>query len=217
MPPNDLRLIKARALDRAFSLFYEDFTKYLATTISLTESIPDQINNQIRNAFTHLARVNMSTDPEEIKQETEKAIGHIERANLDCLKVGIIHQHDKLDYLIADVRFFHGFLTPSIKSKRQQIEKERNELYESESRGDGDVTDKYEILLTKYIDLDDEINDAYIDVQGGKKRFFRLIQRWFRPIGFVIFTVVGVAVGFILRGYLMESYEWFTANLSSPL
>jgi rRNA maturation protein Rpf1 len=176
-----LVMLKARLTRRAFKLFDQNFTKYMAVTISLTEAIPDQINNHIRNAFTHLSRACFANDKKDVEDEVNRAISHIERANRDCLKVSVLEQHDRLKSIFADIRFFHGFITPSIKSKYDNITQLRERSYEDEVRGDKNATDKLETLLRCTNELVEEIDNTYISIglKRGRLRYADLFNSGF--------------------------------------
>jgi hypothetical protein len=103
------------------------FTQYMAAMIAISESVPEEINNQIRNAFTHVARAAHAETLTDVNAEVEKAIGHIERACRDCLKVSIIYARENLDQLVADVVFFYGFMPPDTKAKLATLKSLRRE------------------------------------------------------------------------------------------
>jgi hypothetical protein len=60
---------RARGISRALSAFQDRFTTYLATTISIAEVIPEEVNSQLRNMLTHLARANRATDMAALNRE----------------------------------------------------------------------------------------------------------------------------------------------------
>ena len=65
----EIATVKEQEVARVLAFYSEKFTKYLSATISLAEKIPEEINNHIRNAFTHLARVQFCSDEDKVRVE----------------------------------------------------------------------------------------------------------------------------------------------------
>lgn len=199
---------KARSLNRAFHMYNDTFTKYFSITISLTEAIPDQINNHIRNAFTHLSRAHESDDITTVEREVEKAISHIERGNRDCLKICVAHQHDKIEALFSAIRFNYGFVTPSINSAKKSIQKERQNLLQEETKGNDNITIKFEELLRKSLELEEYIYEQYSDVSLSDIRLLRFLQRHWRILSWPIFTIIGTVIGYVMSPYIEKWIPW---------
>ena len=192
---------KARAerVSSVLDFYYKNFTEYLATVISFTEALPEEINNQIRDAFTHMSRAGRAMTLEEVETQCKAALAHIERANRDCLKASIIKARGELDNLVADVVFYHGFLTPAIKAQRDAISTARKEAYQLESRGDENQSLKLEEILRMTMALSDEVRAHYSVAGKMRTRVMRFVKRWFRPISFVIILLVGTILGVLIR------------------
>lgn len=191
---------RTEEVSSVLNFYHEKFTAYLATTIAFTEKLPEEINNQIRDAFTHLARANVLTSEDEIAGECKLAIGHIERANRDCLKACIIKTREELDNLLNDVAFHHGFPSPAIKTASDRIKIERKATYRAEAAGANDITQRLEEILRLTMDLCDEIRTHYSVAGKTRTRLGRWIRSWFKPLWTVIALLIGAIVGSVIRG-----------------
>ena len=89
--PTKEHLIENDVLNVVRKDFYEDFMEVYAMVVSTTETHPEQVNNKIRGALTHLARALDRGDG--CSEEVQKAQAHINRAKRDCLKVIIVQKH----------------------------------------------------------------------------------------------------------------------------
>lgn len=191
--------VRTRQIERVLSFYATDFTKYLALTIALTEKLPEEINNSIRDAFTHTVRASHSTTEQSVVHEATLAIRHIERANRDCLKACIIVSRAELQELILDAVFYHGFLTPSIRMSHDNLKERRQQAYVAETQGDDNQVAKLEEILRHTLELSDQIREQYQVVGKRRTRVLRFFARWFRPIGFLVFTLLGAIIGFAAK------------------
>jgi hypothetical protein len=98
---------KRTVLDCIKEVYDNEFIKLQAITATVCKhSHPEQIDNEIRNALTHLSRALKEQDRIEIiNQEVRRAIGHIERARRDCLKIVIANKHDEITAYIKNSKF----------------------------------------------------------------------------------------------------------------
>ncbi|MBF0342054.1 MAG: hypothetical protein HQL95_13985 [Magnetococcales bacterium] len=148
--PVNLETVRSQAISRVLLYYFEKFTVHLAITISVTKKLPEEINNHIRNAFTHVSRIQIAASTDQIKEESAAAIKHIERANRDCLKASIMQTRETLENLILDVKFFRGSLSPTLDAQYNDLKRLRKEAYITESRGDNHQTSKLEIIYRKH-------------------------------------------------------------------
>lgn len=195
-------------ISSVLSYYYSEFTTYLATTISFTETLPEEINNQIRDAFTHLSRANASGEIDEIKQECRLAKRHVDRANRDCLKVSIIKARLELDQLIEDAVFYHGFLTPSIKASYKDVKAQRKKAYLAETRNESGIVENLEEVLRLTMFTADEVKAQYSVAGKTKTRIFRTFKRWFRPIAIVATLLIGTIIGVVLRPQIDQIFSF---------
>lgn len=149
----DLEASKADLIRSVIRFYHEDFTEYYATVIALTEKMPEQINNEIRNAFSHLARVYVATSVDNAKSEADKARGHIERACRDCLKASIIAVHDTIENQYNHALIRYQGIAPKITGERKAIRQERVTLAKAETKGANDLTGRFRDLLERSLAL----------------------------------------------------------------
>ncbi|MEI9899113.1 MAG: hypothetical protein WDN31_02185 [Hyphomicrobium sp.] len=143
-----------------------------------------------------------------MQRECGAARTHIERANRDCLKVSIIKARAELEQLIADVAFYHGFLTPTMKATFARIKAERRAAYVSETKSDLTLVAKLEEILRMTMHLSDEIRDHY-SVAGKKSaRIIRKLKQWFRPVFYVLSALIGAIIGVLLKGQVQQFLPW---------
>ena len=210
---DSLEVQKAREIKRAFDFYFDTFASTLALLIAEYEKIPLELDNQIRNAFTHLARASSLNSIMDIKIEVDRAIAHIDRANRDCFKAIIIESRSELAEIISDVVFFRGFLTPAIKAKYDEIELNRKKAFVAETKGDEQSVFYLKDIAFETLDLIDKIKEQYHEAGSKKTRFFRFFKRWSRPVGYLIATALGAAIGFALRPYVgiwaLQLIDWW--------
>ncbi|MEO5346336.1 MAG: hypothetical protein H7834_08165 [Magnetococcus sp. YQC-9] len=165
------------------------------------------MNNHVRNAFSHLARIQHINQIEEIQKEADCAIAHIERANRDCLKAAIIYARGRLDDLILEVHFHHGTLTPALETQFKRLVQERKQAYITETRGDGAQTEKLETILRLTEHLSDQIKQHYQEAGSRLTPLQRRMKRWFRPINLFVTLLLGTAFGVVIRPHVDQ---WFS-------
>lgn len=205
----EVETVKTQEVARVLAFYSDKFTKYLSTTISISEKIPEEINNYIRNAFTHLARVQFCVDEDKVRVEASQAINHIERANRDCLKASIICTREKLDEMKLDVFFHYGSFTPALDAQYNKIQQAREEAYILESRGDDDQTQKLEELLRLILHTTEQVQMQYQEVGSKKSYIVRILKRWFRPVFYVPSVIMGMVLGFIVKTYIHDMIDFF--------
>lgn len=152
---------KYELIGGVISFFHQDFSSYYASTIAIVEKLPDQINNEIRNAMSHLARANASDNIATIQLECDRARAHIERANRDCLKCSIITLRKKIHRQVFHAKIHLMGMPPGIIQQKKYIERERNRLILAEEYGEAGITPAYEKLLLSCSHLDDSLNDLF--------------------------------------------------------
>lgn len=157
----DLELQKFQLIQNVIHFYHEDFTEYYATVIALTEQMPEQINNEIRNAFSHLARVNAAASLDEAKSEAEKAQAHVERACRDCLKASIIFVHDDITNLRNRAVTLYQAIDPVNTAAINTFFEDRKQLILAEARGEKELTDRFQELLERGLALRIRVAELY--------------------------------------------------------
>lgn len=164
--PPDLKTVKTQLIENVIGFYHEDFTEYYATVIALTEQMPEQINNEIRNAFSHLARVQTATSQVEAEKEAEKAQAHVERACRDCLKASIIAVHDDITNLRNRAVTLYQAIDPVNTAQINALFAERSALNLAEARGEKDLTDRFQSLLEQGLALRVRVAELYGSPKG---------------------------------------------------
>lgn len=131
-------LIDARNLvcETITNSYMQEFVDICALTVSITESYPEQSNNEIRNALTHLARALEIEKSEEMLTQVNKAKDHIERGKKDCLKMCIIEMHGRIRSMLATIEFKEGIIPNKFNIRTIDLEKRRKEAAIKETRND---------------------------------------------------------------------------------
>lgn len=81
--------------------YREDLADLVALAVVRSEAFPKQILNEIRAAFTHLARAdNPTLSQKDRESEIDSSGRHLLRATMDCLKVVIIMTAHEADTVI---------------------------------------------------------------------------------------------------------------------
>jgi hypothetical protein len=178
-------------------LFYEEyFTKCFAKVISLTEIIPEQMNNDIRNAFSHLLRINIVQTELEIFSEADKAIGHIELACRDCLEICISEVHDKITIQFNYVLPYYKAISPQHVAEIRWLLKERDDIDLAETNGEKFLIKRFEEVLNRMLDLQTSFQPSKIS------KLKLLLTQWFGAsmagaIGKIIFVLIGFATAWL--------------------
>ncbi|MCG8029242.1 MAG: hypothetical protein N0E59_18230 [Candidatus Thiodiazotropha taylori] len=203
--------------------YFDDFLDVYGTTISIAESHPEQINNEIRNALTHLARAyeadNLSTSNSNIQQ----ARAHIERAKRDSLKLSIITKRDQIHSEIFRIEVIEGAVPRPLKTKIRNIEKARRGAFRKETQGES-VTTILEEILVDALELEDQLLTQYQDPGTITPK---LKQYWIKTARFagkaslaiVLSIIAGVLVLLALpenSTFVVEGREVISDLISSP-
>ena len=169
--------------------YLEDFTEIYATTIAITEAHPEQANNQIRNALTHLARALTSQDAAALKDSLKKAEGHIERGKRDCIKTAIALLKDRISTTLYRIEYEHGLVPRHIKVKLKTIEYKRISAYKNETKGDIRVSGEMEDILADLLELEEYLFENFHipgEIIFFLKRWFLITLKNFRTIVYTV-------------------------------
>lgn len=193
---SDTTKSKQELIDAVFKFYHEEFSKNYALSVAIAEKLPEQVNNEIRNAFSHLARANAYSGNSLIESECNQAINHIKRAIRDCLKIAIVHLHDKINGAMNNAELNFSPLPPAIIQQRKYLTKTRQELLIAEASGGEDITKKYEELLSDCFSLDEKLSELYSNLPhhniGKIKLFFKK-----HTFGFLAGTIASLLASYI--------------------
>ncbi|MEX0739191.1 MAG: hypothetical protein WD071_07610 [Pseudohongiella sp.] len=158
--------------------YLNDFLDIYGVTISIAEKHPEQVNNEVRNALTHLARALIPDIPDP-QQEIEDAKKHLQRAKRDCLKLSIIHKREQLVSSIYRIELTEGTLRRAIKTKLRAIETKRKDIFRRESAGEP-VVDELRSILADALELGDILLEDYQEIGVIISNAKRLARKCFR-------------------------------------
>ncbi len=163
-----------------------------ALTIAFTETHPEQINNEVRNALTHLTRGLTASSTKESAAEIRRARSHFERAKRDSLKLAIIAKRDQIRSAVLRIEIKEGTVPNPIRRRLKEIEHTRRRLYKEEVKG-ALVAKDLEGLLADVLDLEDAIYDSF-EVPGPMITAWRRIFIIAKRTMFVATTAVTFSV-----------------------
>lgn len=213
----DPQLRQQRIAEIILSDFYEDFMDAYATALSALERHPEQANNEIRNALTHLARALSSERDTDFACHVAQASGHIQRGKRDCLKAAIIARREKLADTVRAIELVEGRVSNAIHQRLKTIEKQRYEAYVSETKAEDGVNDKLVSLLIECDNLIEHIEVSYEKPSGWLVKLRPWQIRSMRLGSFVAMPVIpGLVVAYI-SGVLPDSsdvWQWLLNALS---
>jgi hypothetical protein len=204
---DELQQLRVNEINRVMCFYDEHFSKYFATIIALAEQIPDQMNNEIRNAFSHLVRVKIVNTESEIIGEADKAIGHIERACRDCLKACIINMRDKINLQFDYALVYYKAISPQHHAEKRWITKERENIVLAETKGEKDLTSRLEELLSRMLGLQENLEEQYGLQPRKTSKIKLLLTQW---LGAGVAGAIGkIIILFIvfIAGWLAKYFE----------
>jgi hypothetical protein len=86
--------------------FHVDFQNHYSIAAATSGLHPEQVNNELRNMLTHIARAIRAETIEDRESQLSKAKGHLETASRDCLKLAsfFILKELKADSFLVQLR-----------------------------------------------------------------------------------------------------------------
>lgn len=189
-------------INDALKQLHGTFSEAYATAISVAEAMPEQINNEIRSAVTHLARAAVATDAAVMQAEAKSAQRHMERANRDCYKLAVVETNWRIRRVVCIIERFKGGLTKTIAHNYNQAEKERKRIVKLEAQSgesstaysevSGYYRELYRVLSSLQIEMYEEYHLSEIQVS-----IFPYIH-WSRRTAIY---VIGLFIAFVLGAY----------------
>jgi len=208
MSPEDKKTIGEEVLSIIERDIHGNFSEAYAIVVSTTEKIPQQANNEIRNAVNHLARAYASDCVIEARKNIAQAKGHIERGMRDCFKIAIIGQRRFINGCLSTIEAKYGFLPDDIVRKLRVIEKRRKKLLEDEARGEEEISSNLENVLSDYCELIERMLDAY-SIPGAPTKYFwrgfRFLRRHCYGVGMGV--LASLIAAFIFSYYFPNSAD----------
>ena len=142
--------------------YLNDVTDALALAYKACEKFPIEVLNEVRSAFTHVARAQASDgDNEAFESELSKARSHLLRCNLDCAKLCLLNIAGKLDDDMEAL--VHSTEFPrTIKEEADALRNRRHDVSVREAiAADDQVVEIYWELVRDYNDFRDELVTEY--------------------------------------------------------
>lgn len=181
--------------------FHEDFQEVYSYAITSLEVVPEQANNEIRNALNHIARALTANDPELVDENLAQAKGHIERAKRDSLKLALIHLHEQIKSDLLSIEIVEGAVPMSVKTRLKTLENAVINARKAETDGDANVTDMMGDVFAELKTFRDDIHTQFNVPSKQRTKLQRLIFRIRHSFavfitGFVVGVVAGIAANF---------------------
>lgn len=180
--------------------YHNEAVPALAAALTIDDEFPEEVLNEIRAAFTHLAAAQVNaSDKEKVEYELAAARRHIRRVCLDCLKVCIFSLAQKseraIDALTDDIQ-----LPSNVYKEMSRLRNQRKRLAALEGeRKIEDAIAEYKALFNEhdkfYVSLDENFAGDSAEL---RRRARRRRDYW----GWGIAFVIGIAASYI------ASYLW---------
>lgn len=151
-----------------------------AMVVSTTETHPEQVNNKIRGALTHLARALDRGDG--CSEEVQKAQAHIDRTKRDCLKVIIVQKHKAIRGTLWRLEEQDGILPSSVHRRLSSFEEKRKSAFHAEARGDKKAGKLLYSLVNEILSFEEYLHGAYIIPGETSTRIRRAIRLGLRKV-----------------------------------
>ena len=170
-----------------------EFLDLYAATVSLAERHPEQVNNELRNALTHMARAVAQGDYTQALAELKKAEGHIERAKRDAAKISVIELHNLIADASADIKLLNGTIDVAFVLRRDGIAKKRKALLKNEAKGAPVLND----LVALYLESDNLHDDLLLELNKAGRRLPRWRYAFIAWRRYIISGLGGLVLGIL--------------------
>ena len=116
----DQRAEVSRAIEQLLvEEIHRQFSEVYSAAVASIEIHPEQVNNELRNAITHMGRAAASDDYAAALKELSAARSHVERAKRDVIKIAVIHlRRSGVSRLETAGEFPVSSIAPSILGRR---------------------------------------------------------------------------------------------------
>ncbi|MBC7908834.1 MAG: hypothetical protein H7Y60_19075 [Rhodospirillaceae bacterium] len=180
----------------ALAYYGDNLTQYLAAAVSEIDQLPIEVLNEVRGAFTHLAKAHKSgADTEDYKSEVNSAYRHLKRASLDCLKLAIMACAERVERRLNALN--DNFVLPQEAYDRvAELRARRKLLLHSESSHPshstvGDLADLYGDFASFAVELDKRYHGPQAETLRRKQITRDRKSTWLSYLsGFVTSSVV---------------------------
>lgn len=190
------------------SYYSDEVVVALAAALTIDDKFPEEVLNEIRNSFTHLARANaIGSEHDDYRKELESANRHLKRVCLDCLKICILVTSQRcesaIEALTEDVH-----LPNDVYNHMSVLRRRRSEIAAHEGQNPThEVIEKLKSIFADYdefyIGLDYQFAGSTAEMRKSARS-----RKSFRS------GVIGFFLGVI--GSLFASFIWSLATESAP-
>ena len=173
--------------------FSRVLSHYYAAGVAYSSRHPSNINNELRNALTHMARALTADNMEAAKKDMAAAGRHIERFKRDCLKVAVIFAGQNVSQMIRHAEVTYSRFDPNLALEVLALTKRKYLILADEILGDADAAAKWEDLYLDIEKLRERILSSYRLLDTRKYWFpLALLYAW-RGIKWTS-TAIGIAI-----------------------
>lgn len=188
--------------DQILCYYRDEVVNAVTIAQTLEGNFPREVLNEIRSAFTHLARSsNPGLSKEEKIEERQSSLNHLKRVCLDCYKISILNRAEELERLAIAIVDDNTVLPNHVYSQRDELRKRRLScgIKEGQDPPNGTVGE----LKTLLNDFDSFVLKVETDF-GGKAALARQKSRKWKIFG-------GLLAAFSL-GLFVNYLTDFTGN-----
>lgn len=193
------------AIRELLRLYHEQAAKLLAISVADFDRFPVGVLNEIRAAFTHMARAatvaNLTDDQREF--ECNEARGHLNRVSLDAIKIMVLARWESIDSFQRSVEPVHPLTTEEYR-RLHALREERKGIALSELNhiGLSELLANYIAHFEAATEFHKSLlaNASYAQTRAVAKRIRRdqATNFWLA----FWFCLIGVAAGFFLAEWI---------------
>jgi hypothetical protein len=183
--------------------YHSKVVQYIAlATIMAGDRFPQEIMNEVRASYTHLAKsTKFKPHDEDYRKEVENAERHLKRVCFDCLKISIMTVAEQIDYTIDSIERLN-VLPAAIYDRVEDLRKRRLAFMTNEAQSPSDARiDAYHELFRDYHQLGAELKKDYA---GATFEALNRNQRKYLWKNRIISLLIGVA-GSALAGLIFAT------------
>lgn len=189
-------------LNNIFDMYLNDISVLILQYEIMCGEFPIAVQNEIRSAFTHLARASIAESRTIVERNIQKIELHMKRALLDCHKyicIAVLDQYDSFfrdydgvdlsyigsgEFLLSVHKLHKEAIDTLVKARKLELANSDDEILYTAFQ---DAYDLFSQLYEKLVNVD--IEAQFIKHKATKKEFRNNIFGWAGIAGLVI-TVI---------------------------
>jgi hypothetical protein len=193
----------------------------LAAALTVDDAFPQEVLNEIRNSYTHLARANkLGAGTDDFSKEIDGAYRHLKRTCLDCMKVCVSVLATRADNTLA-VLEEELQLPNNVHTRISDLRDQRRALsaYEGE-HPTHEAVSRYKELFNEYDKFYRSLDAQFAggtaaDRKKARKARERRATRWSLFYGFLL-GIAASAIVTLTFNYGMGAWPFSAAPTESP-